>query len=247
MPLAIAQNATAVGPRMPASFVASGGTAPYEYSVVAGGAGGTIDASSGLYTAPAVVNPDPAKTSDTILVTDYAAATATVSILVGTPLLLLCEIIQRGMQLANGRVYLWDQKIFQPKDYDLYIAVGVANSKVFGASTRMNEDDEEERSVNIRDQVEIDLISRGPAARDRRGELVSVLNGFYSRRQQDANAFNIGVQPNTFTDLSRVDGAAIPYRFKISVGLLYCVTNAQATTFYDQFDNELVVDTGQDS
>ena len=114
MSLALAQSKTALAINLTASFLASGGSSPYAYSVLPGGAGGAIDSSTGLYTAPAVVPSDPSLLYDTIQVTDSLAATASAQILVGTPLLLFCEILQRQLGLANGRVFIWDQKIFNP-------------------------------------------------------------------------------------------------------------------------------------
>ena len=53
------------------TFAASGGVPPYSFSVMSGGAGGTIDPKTGAYTAPATLAS--ATSSDTILVTDTGA------------------------------------------------------------------------------------------------------------------------------------------------------------------------------
>src|SRR4051812_24524825 len=111
MSLTLRASKSALGPGLTASFLGSGGTEPYTYSVLPDGAGGTINSSTGLYTAPAAVNGDPRLSTDTIMVTDSLAATATLPILVTDPLGLFCEVIQRELALADGRVYLWDQKI----------------------------------------------------------------------------------------------------------------------------------------
>lgn len=230
---------------MVASFLGTGGATPYAYSVVAGGAGGSID-STGVYTAPGTAPSDPSRVYDTIRVTDSAAASAASQILVGTPLLLLCEILQRGLGLDSTHIYLWDQKIPQPKDSGLYVAVSVPLCKPFGSSVRMV-DGIEQRSVNVRATVDVDIISRGPSARDRKEEVLLVLNSFYSQRQQDANSFYIGKLSTNFVNLSEVDGDAIPYRYKISIALMYAVTNASSSEYFDTFTvppSEIVVDDG---
>jgi len=240
MALSISQSATAVGVSAPASFLGDGGVEPYVYSVVPGGAGGTINASTGAYIAPAVASSNPNLLYDTIKVVDAVADEVTTQILVGTPLLLLCEIIQKEMNLPNGRVYLWDQKIEQPKDSDLYIPIAITSCKPFGNSNRPVSNGgslDADQSVNMLASIDINIISRGPAARDRKEEIVLALMSNYAQRQQNANCFYIGKLPTSFLNLSQVDGAAIPYRFNISVNMQYAVCKVKPTEFYNDFES----------
>jgi len=245
--LSISQTATAVGANVPASFLATGGTEPYTYSVRANGAGGTIDSATGVYTAPAVASSDSKYFYDTIQAVDSAtpALIGTAKILVGTPLLLFCDIIQHETGLANGRVYLWDQKIFQPSDDDLYIAVSQVLCKPFGSSNYSDGSGsgmDSIQSVNMLALLDIDIISRGPAARDRKEEVILALCSVYAEQQQDLNSFSIGRLPaaNRFINLSNVDGAAIPYRYKISVNMQYFVKKTQAVPYFDTFQTVAV-------
>lgn len=238
MSLSLTATLSALAPGLTASFLGVGGTAPYTYAVVAGGAGGTVNSSTGIYTAPAFVNPDAAKAYDTLRVTDSAAATATLPILVASPLGLFCDIIQHEMSLANGRVYFWDQKIFQPQDNDLYIAVGIQTCKPFSNIKKFNSSGDTTQVVNMLAVVTIDAISRGPAARDRKEEILMALFSPYAQSQQEINGFSIGRLPpgGQFVNLSLVDGAAIPYRFNISINVQYAVTKILASPFFDDFD-----------
>lgn len=241
MPLSITQTAYAVGPLVPASFLAVGGTAPYVYEVLPDGAGGAIDDETGEYFAPAIVSPDPRKTYDTIKVTDAAAATATAQILVGTPLILFCEIIQREMGLARDRVMIWDQKLPQPKDNDLWVAVSEVSSKPFGNNNRtagVGSDLQSQAYVSMQSMLDIDVISRGPAARLRKEEVLLALNSIYSQQQQEINGFYIAKLPPSggFRNLSEVDGAAIPYRFKISIMIQYCVSKNKTVDYFNDFE-----------
>jgi hypothetical protein len=139
MSLILTSSISALSPGLTASFLGTGGTAPYIYSVVAGGAGGTIDPDSGLYSAPIVLPTNPKTSSDIIMVTDSLNATATLPILITNALGLVCEIIQKEMNLDQGRVYLWDQKIMQPTDEKVYIAVGVLSTKPFANTKRWHD------------------------------------------------------------------------------------------------------------
>lgn len=246
MTLSLAQTASAIGPNNTASFQGVDGVEPYSYSVLAGGAGGTIDSDSGIYTSPAVISSNPNNLIDTIQVTDSALAVATAGIAIGSPLLLFCNIIQHELGLANGRVYLWDQKIMQPKDNDLYVAVSVPICKPFA---NVNESDGSSDGLNsvqwvsMLARVDIDIISRGPAARDRKEEVILALNSNYAQQQQEANGFYIGkLSPSGgFINLSEVDGAAIPYRYRISVNMQYAVTKTTLVDYFDTFTTQEVI------
>lgn len=242
MALSLTQTATAVGANSPASFLGVGGTGALVYSVLPGGAGGTIDASTGEYVGPAVASSDPATAFDTIQVKDSLNATATSKILVGTALLLFCDIIQKELVLPVGRVYIWDQKIMQPTDSGLYVAVSVMSPKPFGNSNRASSDGlKSEQFVSMFAAVDIDIISRGPTARDRKEEVILALESDYARRQQNANSFYIAKLSSNFINLSEIDGAAIPYRYRITVNMQYAVQKVKPTSYFDNFTDELTV------
>lgn len=233
MSLILTSSVTAMATGRQTSFLASGGVAPYVYSIAPGGAGGTINPSTGLYTAPLSTTG-----KDNIIVTDATLATATKSILSCTPLELFCDILQTEMGLAQGRVYLWDQKIDQPKDNGLYIAVGVLSCKPFGNNTPIDGSGaglNAVQSVNMFATLSVDIISRGPEARDRKEEVIMALNSIYSQSQQEANSFYIAKISSGFNNLSNIDGAAIPYRFNISVNMQYFVTKTKAVPYFDDF------------
>lgn len=242
MSLSLAQSLTAVAINITSSFQGISGTGPYTYVVLSGGAGGTINASTGIYTAPAVMGATPATLFDTIQVTDSLSATATATILVGSPLFLLCDIIQTYLGLAQGRVYLWDQKIMQPTDSGLYVAVSLVRAKPFANNSSFDASGNATESVNIMATVDVDIISRGPAARDQKELVLMAMVSNYATQQQQANAFSIGRLPPTsaFINLSGIDGAAIPYRYKISFNMQYAASNTAANPDITSFTSPTV-------
>ncbi len=250
MTLVLTQSATAVAPFIGASFLLSGGVDPPMYEVLPGGAGGEIDPTTGLYTAPGYVQEDPKLVYDTIQATDYSGDTATSRILVGTPLMLLCEILQRELDLPDGYVYLWDQKINQPKDSRLYVAVSQLTTKVIGnnlGSVPTSGGMEQQQYIACKGSITLDVISRSSAALMRKEEVLMALASQYSRQQQDANSFSVATVPTAFANLSQVDGAAIPYRFQLTVGMFYSQPRVKPAEYFDQFDEpELTVDDGGD-
>lgn len=242
MSLSLTQSLSAVGPGITSSFLGVGGSKPYSYSVIPGGAGGSINSRTGVYTAPAQASSSPNQVYDTIQVTDALLATATAQILVGNAYLLLCDIIQKEMNLPNGRVYLFDQKIFQPKDYDVYIVLANPRNKPFGNNTSYISQTvgrtsilNQVQSVNMCGTIDIDIMSRGPAARDRKEEVLMALKSTYAEQQQETNSFYVGLISKDFINLSDVDGAAIPYRYNITVQMQYFVKKITPVPFYSNF------------
>lgn len=237
--ITLAQTFTAVAPNITSSFLASGGTSPYTYSVKPGGAGGSIDPASGLYTAPPAMGQTPQTLFDTIQVFDSVGGFAQSQILVGLPIFLLCDIIQSQLNLPPGRVYLWDQKILQPTDIGLYVAVSIQSCKPFGQSKQYDGNGNSIQSVNMYMATQIDIISRGPDARDRKEEIIMAVNSDYSALQQSANSFYIAPLPvgQQFVNLSQQDGAAIPYRFNITIAMQYQSTKTTAIPYFDTFTN----------
>jgi len=235
---------TAMAPGFSTIVTGQGGTPPYTYSIVAGGAGGSIapaGADEAQYTAPAIMPPNPREQIATLKVVDSLGAEATGQIQIADPLLLFCEIIQRELGLEPGRVYLYNQKIMQPTDAGLYVAVGVLSCKPFGNTNRpasaesgMNS----EQSVNMVATLSIDIKSRDTSALLRKEEVIMALNSTYSNQQQGRYSFNIGQLPpgSQFVNLSEVDGAAIPYRFNISVNMQYFVRKVKPITYFDEFE-----------
>lgn len=237
MSVSISAGTLALASGLSTYFLGIGGTAPYTYSVIGGGAGGTIN-SSGFYTAPSNVTQSE---YDTIQVVDSLLSSAEVQILIGSPLDLFCDIIQTYMGLSQGQVYLWDQKINIPTDSRLYIAISILSCKPFGNSNKMDSNGNAVQSVNMQVRLGIDILSRGPDARDKKEQIILALQSPYAEQQQNFNSFYIGKISTDFVNISEIDGAAIPYRFNISVMMQYFVTNIAAAPYYNTFPTTQVV------
>lgn len=240
--LVLVSTLTAVGPGITSSFLASGGTGPYTYAVRAGGAGGSI-AASGLYTAPSTVPTDPKLRYDVVTATDSTAPTpltVTAKILVGLPIHLVLDIVKTQLGLDDSHMYLWDQKLMQPTDSGLYCAVSMPLCKPFASNTEYDGNGNEVQTVNMSAVVDFDVISRSSAARDQKEQVILALMSDYSRGQQLANSFYLARVSQNFLNLSGIDGAAIPYRYKISVGMQYTITKTQASPYFSTIQTPTV-------
>jgi hypothetical protein len=237
MSITIQQTKTALTPNLTASFLAAGGTAPYVYSVQGGGAGGSINAVTGIYTAPATVNLPPNSQIDTILVTDDNGDTATATIMVGSALDMLLDVIQKFMGLDNEHIYYYNQKGFQPENDSLYIVLKIVNLKPYSNRrfpAGVNGGGEVSgQTVNTAALIDVNIFSRSMEAVYRQEEVLMALKSFYSQNQQVANSFKLPSIPNGFVDISEQDGAAILFRFVCSISVLYSKSLKQDVDYFD--------------
>lgn len=234
MSLSLLQTATAMNTNLTLPFSAVGGTEPYVYSVVPGGAGGSINSSTGLYLSPDVTG------SDTIKVIDALSAEATADILVCDPIELFCDVLKHEMGLSDDQVYLYNQKFVTPNDSRIYLIVGFLMSKPFSNSLRFDGSVSglnTIQSTNISSTLNIDIFSRGPTARTRIGELIMALQSEYSQSQQFLNGFRIYPISTRFHNLSYLDGSAIPFRFNLNVNIQYFVSKTIPVEYYDSFSD----------
>jgi len=155
-----------------------------------------------------------------------------------TVLKAFCGILQSELQLDDGQVYVWDQKINIPTDDKLYIAVGVESVTPFGSKTQFIDGDEYQ-SANFKATLSIDILSRGSDARDRKEEVILALKSTYAQQVQEKYGFYIATLTSGFTNLSEIEGAAIPYRFNLALNLQYAVSKSKAVDYYDTFTKEI--------
>lgn len=231
MSLTLIANTNAISPNLTTYFLGTGGTSPYTYTVVPGGAGGSINATTGFYTSPGSTG------IDTIQVQDSLAATATKDIIVGTPLQLFCDILRNQLDLEDDQVFLWDQKFNLPQDSRLYIAVSLVSCKPFSNNNGFDSDGNFISSTNFYSLLSLDIFSRNTLALDRKEEVILALKSIYSEQQQNLNSFFIAPLPTSFLNLSSVEGPAIPYRFNISVAIQYFVKKTPDVPYFDTFES----------
>lgn len=219
---------------VPRPFVASGGTGPYTIELISGA--GTWNNSTLTYTAPSTL-PSARDAPIILRATDANGVQAESEIFVCTALQLLGRIIQREMGLEDGRVYLWDQKINEPKNQGLFVAISAVSPKPYANVNRfVPATNEQEQQSCWATEVDVDIISRGTEARDRKEEVVMALASQYSVQQQELNSFSIATITSSIRNLSEVDGTAIPYRFNFSLKLLYNVRKIQPAAYFDTFE-----------
>jgi hypothetical protein len=230
MSLSLAVSSTIMTPGNKIRLEASGGTVPYTYSLAPDGDGGSI-LTGGYYQASLSL----IKGYQTIIVTDNLGATAEKTIYILSQPQLLCQIIKTFMGLSDDQVYLYNQKFDYPKDNRIYVAVKIQTIKPFGSSSKYY-GTYEELSTNVMASLSIDIMSKSMEALTRKEEVILALRSQISQRIQVDNSFKVGELPTSFTDLSQIEGSAIPYRFNISVNMHYALMVTKNTDYYENFE-----------
>lgn len=241
------QGNTKIGYGIKSLFYATGGIAPYTFSLEAGSKGSITP--QGLYTAPDKQDNYQKPTRAKVKVVDSTPVTPlelTFDVSVMGPLGLIGDIISNFMGLGSGQVMIYNQKYIIPNDEKLYMAINVVSNKPYGNVKKHEEIAGQFCSVqyvNMSSVIDIDLMGRTIEALERKEEVLMALKSDYSINQQAFNSFNIGQLPQSFLNLSSEEGPAIPYRFKISIALQYSVRRVKQVDYYDQFrEPELLTD-----
>lgn len=221
-----------LAPRGKTTLQAINGQPPYTYSLQAGGAGGSVNASTGVYQAPS----DVFTGTQTVIATDDNGDSESIKISILSYIQILAAIIKKQLNLASDQVYIYNQKIIVPKDERLYVAIKINTSTPFGNNRRFDSvTDEEVLTAQFQDNVSIDLKSRSLEALSARGRILNALNSSFSQNMQVINSFKLASIPTNFNDISEAEGSVIPYRFNISLNMLYSIQERSVVNYYENF------------
>lgn len=239
MSLSLGVSVSALGPSCVTVVSGQGGVEPYVYSVDSGV--GVIDEDTGFYQAPSQAPLDPKNAVVTLKVVDAALSEATAQFLVLHPILLFCEVLQRELNLAPGRVWIWDQKKSIPLDGGLYIVVSMLTCEPFANTFKAASNGaglDAQQSVNMKATLSVAVMSNDNSALFMNTRVLMALQSAYSQSQQEINSFYIAKLPpgSRFVNLSHVEGNRIPYRFDIAINIQYFDRLVKSIEFFSGFE-----------
>lgn len=155
------------------------------------------------------------------------------------------EIIREFMGLPVNQVWIRDQNRKIPNDTNLYIIVGMVDSRPYGAKYEMverwNEGDPEPYQVevtttNVRENMQIDILSRSNEAILRKNDVYLALNSIASKQAQELYDFKIARIPTNFVNSSAAEGGSNINRFTMVVpSLVWYSKERVITEYYDNF------------
>ena len=159
----------------------------------------------------------------------------------------IADILQKGLALPEGRVWIYNQRRDIPSDDGLCVVVGVMGIKPFGVNNRFTgatDGATETLSQQFQETISIQAFSRSTVALERMGEIVGALHSTYAEQVQEAAGFKIGAVPTTINDVSGQEGAAMLFRLAITVNVIRAYSTEAPVEYYDTFSSETKTERG---
>lgn len=159
----------------------------------------------------------------------------------------LREILIAELPISSERVNLYNQKFKIPPDKGMYVVIERGPSKVISSQSRPVPDTEglvEEMEVYSRDTYIVGVFSQSLEAMDRKEEVVMALGSIYAEQVQEKYSFKIA-RNMPIEDLSFLEGAAILYRFNVTVQVFSSKKKTVRREFYDTFTARVRANDGQ--
>lgn len=157
----------------------------------------------------------------------------------------ICQIIEHELNIS-GQVWIYNNKINIPNDEKLYVVVSFLNERIIGNNTHYENNENgglnETTTVNTLASISIDILSRSTLARDRKAEVLMALFGTYSQQVQEANSFQIARNGFNITNISEVEGSAIPYRYNLTFNVTYAESKTKQVEHYEEFKTGIETD-----
>lgn len=154
---------------------------------------------------------------------------------------IIVNILKTKMNLADNQVFIRDQNKMIPPNNGLHIAVGMIDAQVLSVvnSTTATYDGMSELiQAVMRENIQIDILSRSTEALYRRAEVLLALRSEYSEQQQEEYQFSIFAIPSSFVNTSSAEGGSYINRFTLTIA---CHTMSRSdnalTAPYDYYND----------
>lgn len=172
---------------------------------------------------------------------------------------LIVNILAQEMALDKDQIWIRMQNRKIPTDKGLWVVVGMTEASPIGNVTSMAEETVDEVvqvhqicEVQMREVIQIDLLSRDNEALLRRWEALAAMQSFYAQQQMELNNFKIFPISQSFVNTSDAEGGSNINRYSISVPCIVwyrkdTVLNSPLGDYFDIFttrvDDEITIGT----
>lgn len=159
---------------------------------------------------------------------------------------IIIDILRTRMSLTASQIWIRSQNRLIPPTDGLFIVVGSIDSKPISVTnTPISTDTGMKELIQavMRENIQIDILSRNNSALQRRVEILLALKSLYSLQKQEEEEFSIFNIPSVFANTSVAEGGSNINRFTIVVA---CHTwyreerNTSSTDeYYDNFNTRV--------
>lgn len=152
------------------------------------------------------------------------------------------QILRQEMGLKADRIWIRDQNRLIPQDKGLFVIVGFVSGFTVSNVTFMEQQTETQHQISqvqIRENIQIDIMSRSNEALERQWEIIAAMQSFYSQQLQELNNFKIFRIPQSFINSSFAEGGSLLNRFTIVMPALvwYRKDTLLASPLGDYYDD----------
>jgi hypothetical protein len=132
----------------------------------------------------------------------------------------LVNIIRSEMALDEQQIWVRNQDRKFPNTKGLFIVVGMSDAQTISNKSECIPTDEgmtEIQQVQVREIIQIDLMSENNDALERRWEVLAAIQSVYSEQVQETNNFKIFKASQGFINTSSAEGGSQINRFTLSI------------------------------
>jgi len=161
------------------------------------------------------------------------------------PIKYVCDILQKQLDLADGQVWIYNEKVNIPNDFNMYIVVDYQGQRIIGNVRREEPTPNgliERQALHSMAILRLDLFSRGKLARVNKDLVIMALNSTYSQQVQEAHGFQIARNSFQVTNTSEVEGTSELNRYSISFNVTYVTETSKSISYYDTFSKEVITE-----
>lgn len=158
------------------------------------------------------------------------------------PILIIADIIQNEMGLTNSQVFIYNQDYKLPETSGLFIVLVNDSSEIYSNSNKyVGTANSSQEVINLlaKEEYSINIMSKNSEARTRKEEVVMALISNYAKQQQDLYQFKIAQIPNSFTNVSELEGAGMLNRFVINLSVLTWKQKTKDIPYFNQFTKQI--------
>lgn len=161
------------------------------------------------------------------------------------PIKYICDILQNQLSLADGQIWIYNQKRDIPNDFGVYFVVNYTGQRVIGNTRRETPTATglvEHQSVHSLANFSVNVFSRGSQAREMRDLAIMALNSTYSQQVQERYSFQIARNSFSVTNTSEIEGVAELTRYTISFNVTYMSETTKSIDYFNTFKKEVITE-----
>lgn len=130
------------------------------------------------------------------------------------------DIIRSEMGLTDQQIWIRNQNRKFPNTEGLFVVVGLAEAQTISNTNvcvATADGMDEIQQVQVREVIQVDLISESNEALTRRWEVLAAIQSVYAEQVQEANYFKIFPHTQNFINTSSAEGGSQVNRFTLSI------------------------------